>query len=168
MTTNQASPEALAAEVQGLAEKYSQANGDITNLEVREDLLGIISFAKHGRRVGERDGSYKNLRWSDRGEMSPEERVDLAELRADVPLSRHVWLQEIIDESRARGEESPATKDVFTGLLERMAELTAMSERDLELERATVDMGPILTVILFHLFMLELTKRMRLLLLGDS
>lgn len=97
------------------------------------------------RRFGERrfeQGSklpYEGKRLCDREPLSPEQVFDIFELNSGRGLSRHEWLQELL-ESTPLGENYSQT-DVLRAMLARMAELTSEEERDLELEAATVEMG---------------------------
>lgn len=73
--------------------------------------------------------------------------ADLRELDQGMPLTRHPWLQEVLDDPaigpNAYGQNPPRDV-VLRAMLTRMSELTSVwpgSERDMELEAATVALG---------------------------
>lgn len=128
---------------------------DALDVDTERPDPGMVEFTRRLNLIGERatlaaktgiadpslqrDSYYDTVRWSDRGDPSLELQVDIEQLHARQPLSRHSWLQEVIDSDTE--ENRPKQNDVVRAMLGRLQELSNLSQRDMELERATVEMG---------------------------
>lgn len=81
---------------------------------------------------------------TDNSGLSKALQADLGELDQGLPLVRHSWLQEILDNPNIGPNsygQNPPRDVVLRAMLARMSELTALAERDMELETATVALG---------------------------
>jgi hypothetical protein len=110
--------------------------------QLHEGILSVLALAKHGEK-GVRNryshSIWKDVRISDHNPITLEQKLDRAELDAGIRLSRHAWLESLRQETEAAERLSPA--QVLEATIARVGELSALDERDLELEQATVEMG---------------------------
>lgn len=109
--------------------------------KVRSGIAQTVAMALHkDERNWGLDG-YRDVRWHDGSkERSRGLVTDLQEYRAGLPLVRHQWLQNLLDE-RETGALIVTPSIVFFAMIGRMKELTSIPERDMELETATVELG---------------------------
>lgn len=126
--------------IQTRYERDLKAGIDLILARADLELSALIDSPNTVANKSRGGGSYENIRWSDRGKLSPELALDIAEARAGQPLSRHQWLQDVLDDITPE-RRKVGGGDIVRAMLSRMQGLASQPERDIELERATVEMG---------------------------
>lgn len=98
----------------------------------RKHILSAFALISNGKEIGYLGTAVINASGNRAEASSVALQIDILELAADYPLRRHKWLNEA-QERQGGGLWAP--------FLKRMSELQSQPERDLELERATVEMA---------------------------
>lgn len=113
--------------LEALDAQMQQSEFDITT---RESLLGTFALLHSGRKL---DIERMDMRsWNGQGPLPASQRIDRLEYFSGYPPRRHNWVH---------GLERFSGSGAFVALIQRMHELQATEQRDLELEQATIEMG---------------------------
>jgi hypothetical protein len=94
-----------------------------------EKLLGTYALLYTGRRL---ETTVDEMSLNDGTSLSLLQEVDLLEYRSGYPPHRHEWMHGLDRRNRINS---------FGALIRRMYELEQSDNRDIELERATIEMG---------------------------